>query len=142
MRAALIGLLLASCARPPAQMEAVSEQPASAKQCRPADSDPAIPANAPANSTWLAAGKPIPERFRGAPAGWLKIQFMEADEVNRVCAGGQAVCGRIFYACVRGDTLIMPNPCDEPGAPEDKGYAGTLCHEVAHVNGWPATHGD
>jgi hypothetical protein len=110
--------------------------------CRAPGPPQPVPVNAPPNSTYFAAGNAIPEHWQGDPAGWMKIKFLEPDEVNRVCAGGAPICGQVFWACTRGDVLIMSNPCREKDAPQDKGYAGTLCHEKAHFMGWPATHGD
>ena len=38
-------------------------------------------------------------------------------------------------ACATGPHIWAPNPCtwSDP-------YAQLLCHEMAHVNGWPGTH--
>ena len=35
--------------------------------------------------------------------------------------------------------LVLPDPCLL--APQEY-YAKVLCHEIAHINGWPNTHGD
>jgi hypothetical protein len=32
--------------------------------------------------------------------------------------------------------IVAPNPCVYAGDP----YADLLCHELGHVNGWPASH--
>lgn len=31
--------------------------------------------------------------------------------------------------------LVVPNPCLSSG-----NYAKILCHEIGHINGWPANH--
>lgn len=102
--------------------------------CRPQTSPPPIPTSAPPNSSYTNSGMP-PTRYQGNTS--VTIEFASPDEVNRRCAGGVPVCGFRFYACRRGDKLIMPNPC-----PSGQAYSSLLCHEIAHMNGWPATHGD
>ncbi len=37
-------------------------------------------------------------------------------------------------ACADAELITMANPCLTPTA---GWYADTLCHELAHVNGWP-----
>jgi hypothetical protein len=49
-----------------------------------------------------------------------------------------------FKACVRYDmlgrgTVHMPNPCDPKYRWE--AFAVLMCHEKAHINGWPGSHG-
>lgn len=55
---------------------------------------------------------------------------------------GIAPPGYVFMACetlYKGNPVIfMPNPC---AYPDSDAYAHLLCHELGHVNGWPATHG-
>jgi hypothetical protein len=143
--AALAALcIIALAARPAAIEEAPAAEPIMAlvQQCAPRQPWPAISANAAPNSTYEAVDKPIPARFQ-APVNGVRVDFASAAEVDRVCAGGKPVCGRRFYACAfKAKLLLLPNPCDVPGAPRGEGYAGLLCHELAHLNGWPATHGD
>lgn len=139
---ALILALGSFASGPVARRDAVEASSAVDTQCQPATPWPVIAAGAPANSTYEAAGKPIPVRYREPVAGWVKMRFLSAADVNRRCAGGVPVCGRVFEACVRDGELIMPNPCDDPAGPSGQGYSGTLCHELAHINGWPETHGD
>jgi hypothetical protein len=133
--AAICGVLSLAIALPPAQMNATAPTTASA-QCIPPDSRVVIlPPNAPTNSTFEFAGQP-PLRYREDAS--TVVEFTSADEVNRRCAGGVPICGKRFLGCRRGNKLIMPHPCR--ANPES--YAALLCHEVAHVNGWPAYHGD
>jgi hypothetical protein len=138
---ALPAFLVASSGHDPVKANGATVNGA-AKTCEPSGRTPPIPANAPPNSTWLAKGKSIPVRYQNGPVGF-RIEFRSAEEVNRICANqpsGLPVCGTKFYACVRGETMFMPNPCD--ASTSDDTYAGTLCHETAHGRGWPATHGD
>lgn len=41
--------------------------------------------------------------------------------------------------CVSGGTILLANPCSTP---EPRWYERTLCHELAHANGWPADHSE
>jgi hypothetical protein len=131
--------LLAGSARPPITppSDAVAAQ-AGPEQCKPAEPWPVIPSSAPAHSTYEAAREQVPQRFRG-PVDRVRLDFKSAAEVNRYCAGGVVLCDRVFYACASGRRITMPNPCDYPAGDE---YAALLCHELGHLNGWPATHGD
>ena len=72
-----------------------------------------------------------PERFR-------------TPRIATVSNGSVAKCGSpppekhtYFEACVRGNMVHMPNPCDYP---QEK-FATLLCHEYGHLEGWPADHG-
>lgn len=40
-------------------------------------------------------------------------------------------------ACADRDLITMPNPCQ---VVTGGWYAATLCHELAHANGWPVDH--
>lgn len=65
-----------------------------------------------------------------------RIVFATRQELHRRCSSSHAA------ACTDkiGDEWIifMPNPCNEP---KREAYAMKLCHELGHVNGWPADHG-
>lgn len=89
-----------------------------------------------ANSTYYTNGAP-PERYRGDTK--VVFQFDSRDEVHAICAAVAlpVPCGSRYGACVIGNVVHVPNPCSEVSE-----YAATLCHELAHVNGWPASHGD
>ena len=76
-------------------------------------------------ATWR--DKP-PARYQGdVTAG---VVFTSEGRVQRMCP-------QISYAvgCTVGGTIYVPNPCrwNDP-------YATLLCHEMGHVNGWPAGH--
>lgn len=42
-------------------------------------------------------------------------------------------------ACTLDGRVVAPNPC---AFSQSERYARMICHEMAHVNGWPATHGE
>ena len=69
----------------------------------------------------------------------LQIEFIAPQRVAYRCAerGAKFNPGSAFGAC-RDETLVtLPNPCLAITA---GWYARTLCHELAHANGWPANH--
>lgn len=93
--------------------------------------DPAKVALAP-NSTLISSGIP-PVRFRGDNVA--AVFFV--DDVTKLC--GRAKPGFVILACAQGNQIAMPNPCAYAASER---YARIMCHELAHVSGWPATHGD
>jgi hypothetical protein len=44
----------------------------------------------------------------------------------------------MFVACTTESHITLPDPC--PFAFTGDHYAQIVCHEMAHVNGWPADH--
>lgn len=102
---------------------------------------PPVPVGASPGSTYLSVNpttgedRPIPMRYRG-DVRHVRVDFLSEDEVNRVCAGGVADCSAIYYACDEGKHITVPNPC----LYLNESFAETLCHELAHVNGWAAWH--
>lgn len=134
-----LGVIVALLMMPGCSLEPVSLAAVAAKQCEPAQVMPVIPKSAPAHSTYLNADMP-PARFQTGEVK-ITVEFVSSAEANRRCAAqpsGLPVCGRIFYGCVQGNTMILPNPCETHG----EQYAKILCHETGHRRGWPATHGD
>jgi len=94
-----------------------------------------VPSSALAqNSTYYSDGMP-PERFRANRK--VMIQFGGQADIERVC--GKAPCNMIMLACQPPNLLMLPNPCKY--GPSDE-FAKLVCHELGHLNGWPATHGD
>jgi hypothetical protein len=70
----------------------------------------------------------------------VRVEFVAADTVEMRCAERGAKMhegGDGFLSC--GDRLLITisNPCD---LEETGWYPRTLCHEMAHVNGWPSDH--
>lgn len=76
-----------------------------------------------------------PARYQGA--AFALAQFADTATVLRVCGGSAHEAGVMVEACVRNSVIIAPNPCQWPGSDT---YAQLLCHEMGHVNGWPANH--
>jgi hypothetical protein len=78
-----------------------------------------------------------PQRYQhdGSAAATL---FTNQTNVDNLC--GKAPKGKITVACVDQDdrTLVLPNPCGAGWAGD--AYAKTACHELGHLNGWPADH--
>lgn len=102
---------------------------ANALECAPPVDIVQTPALAP-NSTLFSDGEP-PARFRQMPEGHIKVMFGQ-DAINAVC--GVPPCGKRFLGCVRNDVMVLP----DPNSPD---FAKITRHEIAHFNGWPATHG-
>lgn len=67
----------------------------------------------------------------------VTVAFRSPDSLAKVCAGvvttGEAP-GPVV-ACFKNGVLHLPNP-NGWGDP----YAQIVAHELAHANGWPATH--
>lgn len=105
--------------------------PAAPKQCEPAPVVKPVAGLAP-NSTYINSSEP-PERFlRQMPAGHIKVAFGR-EMIDKHC--GVPPCNHTFNGCVRGDLLVVPDP-------RDPDFDKIMRHEIAHFNGWPATHGD
>ena len=79
-----------------------------------------------------------PARFRQDATVILEIR--DQSEIEKTCQAryGAPPPGRRMEACVIGNRAIMRNPCSFP---QSESYAAMMCHELGHVNGWPATHG-
>jgi hypothetical protein len=105
--------------------------------CTPPLPPPRPGVGLPPHSTYQSDGWPPIRYQQDGPA---HLVFASQREINRRCGdGGLPPCGFIIEACQSGTTLYMPNPCRFP---HDDGYARLLCHEAAHLRGWPDTHGD
>lgn len=70
------------------------------------------------------------------------VEFVASDQLAFRCAerGAKFTSAQAFGAAACADTslITMANPC---GHEAESWYARTLCHELAHANGWPADHG-
>jgi hypothetical protein len=68
------------------------------------------------------------------------VEFVDAGDVEMRCAerGAKlAASDAAVLSCADRLMLTVVNPCTS----EEQGwYTRTLCHELAHVNGWPADH--
>lgn len=76
-----------------------------------------------------------PQRYQGDVA---VVTVFSRQAIIEQC-GAEAI-----VACAKTYTngtviLFVPNPCVLAGK---ELYATILCHEIGHVSGWPATHGD
>lgn len=81
-----------------------------------------------------------PARHRPESRG-VSIEFAAPEYIEYRCAerGAKFVDdrGSGVIACADRNLVTISNPC----ALDDGGwYARTLCHEMAHANGWPADH--
>jgi hypothetical protein len=121
MKAALAALLVPSL---------VSATPLVTPQCQPAPVVKPVPGLAP-NSTYTSDAEP-PARFLYMPKGYMRVKFGQA-AIDENC--GVPPCGMIFLGCVRDDLVVLP----DPSHPD---FAKITRHEIAHFNGWPASHGD
>jgi hypothetical protein len=99
----------------------------------------ATPQGLAKGSTYYNDAMP-PQRFRGD--GSAAVVFRSPAEVDRFCRrlSGQSPCGYRFEACAYGRHMMLPNPCDPSFAGQS--FARTACHELGHISGWPATHGE
>lgn len=64
----------------------------------------------------------------------VRVSFVSQRQLIEKCSG-QSLSSP-GYACVRPDTVLVRNPCRVQGS----WYARLLCHELGHVNHWPANH--
>lgn len=72
-----------------------------------------------------------PKRYQGDAVAAVSFQ------TSPTCGGATHEAGVSVEACAGGGWINAPNPCQWPGTDT---YAQLLCHEVGHVNGWPANH--
>lgn len=70
----------------------------------------------------------------GFPGGtaMVEIEFLSWSAISGRCAGLNP-----FGCRVSSGELLVLNPCLFR---QESWYAELLCHEVAHTNGWPASH--
>lgn len=91
----------------------------------------------PDHSTPYSDGTP-PTRFQGD--NYAVILFVSDSGIDKIC--GKAPSGMKTLACTdmakKIAVMTLPNPC----AIQFDYYAHLVCHELGHVNGWPAMHGD
>lgn len=77
-----------------------------------------------------------PDAYALADVTVTQVAFVHPDAVAATCSklGSRVVAA----GCAVGkDLIVLPNPClrYQLGS-----YAQLACHELGHVNGWPATH--
>ena len=85
-----------------------------------------------------ARGIPVTEVYAGPPPQRYMIggrQAVVSFDTLDVC--GTPPEGKVFIGCRRGNLLHVPNPCNF----QNEQFARTMCHEMAHLNGWSRKHG-
>lgn len=67
------------------------------------------------------------------------IHFVAPQFVSAKCDDGKPDPDHPTEACSFGppSEVYVPNPCDYDARDD---YARLLCHEIGHLNGWPANH--
>lgn len=67
----------------------------------------------------------------------VEVTFTHPVLVHLAC-GGDIPSDLQIFACARvnGNRMIVPDPCLHT----EESYARLLCHELGHINGWPADH--
>lgn len=96
-----------------------------------------VDASAGPGSTYVSDAR-APARYRRNVRATLAT--VSPSDVDRLCRppGQPPVCGYRIEACTStAGVITLPNPAAFPRDP----YARLLAHELAHVQGWPATHG-
>jgi hypothetical protein len=64
------------------------------------------------------------------------VEFLAAERIMPRCIERGAMI--LANACADQKLITITNPCNYQG----EGYARRLCHELAHINSWPADHSD
>jgi hypothetical protein len=83
-----------------------------------------------------------PQTTAAAVSSWdnVVVEFVEADALSLRCAerGAKMTAGsEAPLSCADRLMVSVVNPCSSD---QQSWYTRTLCHELAHVNGWPADH--
>jgi hypothetical protein len=96
---------------------------------------PAIPPNASPGSTYTSDAWP-PERFQKDNAAVVLF----VSDVEPYCGHVDPPLHIIACSTFKDGTpiIVLPNP---NLAPKDDVYARIAAHELAHISGWPAWHG-
>jgi hypothetical protein len=92
----------------------------------------------------FTVGKKAAREFAEAPASEgqaIKVEFVHPASVGQRCfqLGARVVDGEEegLRMCAGLDRIVLPNPCMQL---EGGWYSRTLCHEMAHANGWAMDH--
>lgn len=92
----------------------------------------------PKTGAQVAMASPLwpPSAYQGPNAAL--VIFAGADAVQSLCAGSASLKqGQMFLGCMGAKDgmpiIVVPNPCLMP---ETDFYAGIVCHELGHENGW------
>lgn len=90
-----------------------------------------------------ACSPPHPGKYASQPpAAYQKdvtaiVRFEAPDKAAMDCHDAVHEPGVTPEWCVINGVAVWPNPC---AWPNDSDYRQGGCHEVAHVNKWPANH--
>ena len=94
----------------------------------------------------LSAASPIDQPLINS--GYPPVRYHKDDfalvaftsDVEAIC--GKGAPGYRIIACAYSErrVVIMPNPCSMEFTGEQ--FARIMCHEMGHIQGWPATHDD
>lgn len=128
-------LLLVAAALSAAPAPARAPAPANPRVCQPLPVVKVVPGLAANSSYATSVTTEPPVRFRGNPRVPL-IFYFGREHIDRLC--GVPPCHYVFRGCVRGRKVVLLNPFET----SDADVARFLRHEIAHINGWPPTHGD
>lgn len=74
-----------------------------------------------------------PDRYMGDT---VAVVIFSEQATAKTCPVGAIACAGFSNGV---PVIAVPNPC--PLATRDL-YAAILCHEIGHLNGWSAKHGD
>jgi hypothetical protein len=78
---------------------------------------------------------------RNGVAAAIRVHFVDQVQLAATCqAQNLQLMGELTSQyCAGAEVLTLANPCRSPNP---GWYERTLCHELAHVNGWAADHSD
>lgn len=101
--------------------------------------DPARRAGPGIHPVSLKSPRAVPADISNRADRTLRVRFVSPDDLAKRCPkpeGAQADASDARF-CLLSGYVAFANPCrsENPGW-----YERTLCHELAHVNGWPADH--
>ena len=86
---------------------------------------PSAPSFGPDTRPWF----PVPEHMRGDNS--VIVHFVSSDQISAYCSPDANAC---YHRSIRA--IFMPNPCEHVPDFSAFSYTHTLCHELAHANGW------
>lgn len=66
------------------------------------------------------------------------LHEMTQKDLNKFCNEGQGPLppGWLYMGCQEGNNVYITNPCLQPDVKDTSSYENTLCHEIAHTEGW------
>jgi hypothetical protein len=103
---------------------------------RPSSSDPMRATQV----AYVAGPKPhLPLKPSARATEARLVTFASAENVYVRCASSVGDRPDSLNACSTDGIIVISNPC---GANHAGWYERTLCHELAHANGWSANHVD